>query len=177
MAAVRGYAIWKVKEGVELNYDNLTYFCPGGYTFTHKNGSNISFDFLELASDFIKDNRYIESDLRDLDEFFITESLDDKDKHLACDNYSIEFFKDGKIDFNNGHDEMCCCIDVKVDKEIISEAKVDDYLEPVYMAVYNPYNSNNNGDFIENLEFDDGSNCVELFNKLSDEEYELLIEE
>ena len=158
MAAVRGHVIWKIKEGKNLNLETLSFFSPGGFTFTHKSGENVSFDFLENVSGFTEENQYIESNLRDLDEDFV--SLNIENKNLIQENYSTDFFKDGYIDLSNGKDEIYCCMDVIEDGKVVYEVDFNNYIQPVYMAVYDPCN----------LE----AKAIELYSKLSEEEYKLL---
>lgn len=162
MSAVRCYAMWKIKDGIELTKEDVTYFSPGGFTFTHKSGNNIAFDFEEGYGDFEEDDKLFDFTLREIDNQFISECLIGDDlRELVQEQYDIEFFKGGSFDISNGKDEMFCCMDIMVEDEQYLEVDGNKYLEPVYLAVFDPYNTDSK----------DSDNYVELYNKLSQEEF------
>ena len=155
MSAVRAYAVWRAKEGVTINKDNVTYFSPGGFTFNHRSGEEVSFDF-ETSYGTINDkDQIIECMLKNIDNDFITESLEYDDKHdLIQDQYDMEFFRDGS--FHIEDNEMHCCMDFMIDGKIIEEVDYTKFIEPVYLAIYDPFNTDE---------------IIEFHNKLTEEEY------
>lgn len=158
MSAVRAYAIWKLKPGIEIEHDDLTYFSPGGFTFTHKSGKNVGFDFEENRGNYETENRLIDFDLKEIDNDLITAALEyDNYKDLIQEQYDIEFFKDGKIDLSNEFNEIYCCMDLKINGEINEDVDDSKYVEPVYLELYDPYDTNN---------------TVILYDKLTDDEKE-----
>lgn len=91
------YAIWKVKDGVVLNKDILTFFSPGGFSFTNKDNTIISFDFMDSESSFneffcsidVLDNNkiIIEPDPNDyLEPVYLSVSNDDYTKEIVLLN-------------------------------------------------------------------------------------------
>lgn len=140
------YAIWKVKDGVVLNKDILTFFSPGGFSFTNKDNTIISFDFMDSESSFSKDDKYIYTNMSNIDEDIV---LDNK----SINSISIDMFTEGYIDLVNN--EFFCSIDVLDNNKIIIEPDPNDYLEPVYLSVSN----------------DDYTKEIVLFNKLTTEEF------
>jgi hypothetical protein len=168
MSAVRGYVLWRVKPGVEIAHDDLTFFSPGGYTFTHKSGKHVCFDFCESEGEYIENERMLEWSQKEIDNHHITNSLkEDGYNELIQEQYDINFFKDSKMDLVTipedricPIDEIHCCMDLIINGEEVLEVDDDLYIEPVYMAVYDPYDLNE---------------YVELYNKLTPEEYKRYI--
>ena len=157
MSAVRAYVMWRLKPGVELDKDSLTYFSPGGYIFTHKSGKHVCFDFEESYTKFEVEDRLLEVDHKEIDNDFTTGDLETNgNQELIQEQYDIEFFKDGKIEMENDEDDICACIDVKIDGVVHEDCSETLFIEPVYVAVFDPYNP---------------SNMVELYNKLTPQEY------
>ena len=163
MSDIRAYVLWKIKEGATLEKENLTYFAPGGYIFTHKSGANICFDFEESASKFIAEDTLLECNHRYLDSEFITDSLENnKLNELIQDEYDFNFFQDGFIDLSNPDEmnEMSLCIDVMINGSIQEDYDETKVMEPVYMEIYDASNPDN---------------IAELYNKLTPEEYDKYI--
>lgn len=163
MSAVRGYVMWRVKPGVEIKQKDLTYFSPGGYTFTHKSGEHICFDFEESSGSYKEEDGLFDWNHREIDNDLITSGLEyDNHRELIQEQYDINFFRDGKVDLVTPEgedypiDEMHCCMDLIVNGIEIPEVDDEDLIEPVYMAVFDPYNPDD---------------VVELYNKLTPEEY------
>lgn len=157
MSAVRGYVLWRLKDGVTLKKEDLTYFSPGGYAFTHRSGMVVGFDFEESSSNFKGEEGIIETTHREIDNEIITSSLEEIGaSELVQEEYDINFFREGVIDLDISCNEMHVCIDVKVNGEIQEDYDETTLMEPVYMDVYDPYNP---------------EDCVTLYNKLSEEEY------
>lgn len=154
MSAVRCYAIWRVKEGVTLNKDNVTYFSPGGFSFIHKSGKNINFDFEESEGTFEEEDGIFDFNLKEIDNELITSFLEeDGYNDLIQEQYDINFFKDGHIDLSKN--EFHCCMDIKKDGEILEEVDYNNYIEPIFLAVFDPY----------------GNDKVVLYDKLKTKEY------
>lgn len=150
--------MWRLKPNVKLQKKNVTYFSPGGYTFTHKSGNNISFDFCESEGTYEEEDGLFDFNLKEIDDDFITDALkQDNLDSLVQEQYPVTFFKDGKLDLTNDFNEMHCCIDLKIDGEIVSEVDFTEYVEPVYLAVFDPYNV-------------DGEPVI-LLNKLTEQEH------
>lgn len=159
MSAVRCYAMWRLKDGVEIAKENLSYFSPGGFKFIHKSGNQVCFDFEESYTNYTVEDRLIDSILQEIDNDFITSCLgEDSLDELIEEQYDINFFRNGKIELSDDLYEIYCCLDVIENGELKSEVDFKDYIEPVYLAVFDPYS-------------EDG-NCIELYNKLTKNEYE-----
>lgn len=155
MSNLSAYAVWRVKENIDIKKDDLTCFYPGGFTFTHKSGNNISFDFLNHTGEYIYEDKLLDFNLYNLEEEFVTESLEaDKLQEYIPVEYDIDFFKDGKMDFTNNSDEMFCTMDLIIDGVETPEVNFEKHVEPVYFKI-----------------FDGNDNFVELCNKLTESEY------
>lgn len=158
MSAVRAYAMWRLKPGIEIKKEDLTFFSVGGYTFTHKSGKHVAFDFEESCINYEIQDRLFDCNLKEIDNDFITEGLEYyNNKQLIKYQYDIDFFKDGKIDLSNNIDEMNCCMDLKINGEIEEDVEDKKFIEPVYLELFDPYNNNDR---------------VVLFDKLKDDERE-----
>lgn len=155
MSSVRAYVMWRAKEGVEISKETVTYFSPGGYSFIHKSGKEVNFDFEESYGDVVSEDGLLDFNHRNIDNDFITEALKyDGHKELIQEEYDINFFRGGS--FNVEKNEMHCCMDFKVDDEIIEEIDFRTIIEPVYLAVFDPYNPDD---------------IIELYNTLTEKEY------
>lgn len=155
MSAVRCYAMWRLKEGISLKKDEVTYFSPGGFSFTHRSGKTVGFDFEESEGTYEEEDRIFDFNLKEIDNDLITSLLkEDSNNDLIQEQYDINFFKDGHINLEKN--EIYCCMDIKKDDTILEEVDFNDYVEPVFLAVFDPY----------------GNDRVVLYNKLTTSEYE-----
>lgn len=154
---VIAYIVWKIKEGVKIKKEDLTYFSPGGYTFTHKSGKHINFDFMDSWGNYNEDDNILDFNQKELDSELISDGLINyMDQDLIREEYNVDFFKDGKIELENSKDEMFCSMDLRIAGEIV-EVDFSKYVEPVYMELFDSSNPDEN---------------VILLNKLTKEEYE-----
>ena len=148
MSAVRAYVMFRLKNGVSLKEGECTYFSPGSYSFTRENGDRVRFDFEETYGSFIEEDRLFDIDQKEIENDFITSALkEDNLEELIREQYDISFFVGGKI---TEEDEFNCCMDINNE-----EVDPKDYVEPVFMRVYDPYSGAE----------------VSLLNKLTDKEY------
>lgn len=155
MSAVRAYVVWRLKENINIKKEELLYFSSGGYSFTNKDGKHISFDFEESSRGYIEEDRLIECHHKEIDNDLITSILkEDKYNDLIQEQYDINFFRNGKLNIES--DEFHCCMDLKINNELLDEVDFREYIEPVYLAVFDPHNTDDD---------------IELYNKLTEEEY------
>lgn len=158
MSAAKCYAMWRLKEGVSLKRSDVPYFSPGGFSFTHRSGETIGFDFEENRGSYKEEDKIFDFDLKEIDNDFITSGLKyNKLDKLVEEQYDINFFRGGKVDFSNSLNEIHCCLDVMVNGKLESEADFRNYVEPVYLAVFDPYSED--------------KDVVELYNNLTTDEY------
>ena len=146
--------IWKVKDEVNLPHDNVTSFLVGGFTFTHKSGNHISFDFYDFNGDYDEDRRIFDFECKGLDEDFVNESLlMDGYADLIKEEHDISFFEEGKIMLSdNSVDEICVTMDINGE-----EVNERSYIKPAFLRIREPetskevilFNELTNGEFIE----------------------------
>lgn len=154
---IYAYVMWRIKEGIKIEKKDLTYFSPGGYTFTHKSGKHIVFDFMDSWGGYNDKDGILDFNHKNIDNELITDMLkQDNYKELIQEKYDIDFFRDGKIDLESSEDEMFCCMDLNIKGEIVSEVDFSKYVEPVYMG------------FFDGIDTD---NQVVLLNRLTPTEY------
>lgn len=153
------YAMWRLKDGIKIAKKDLSYFSPGGFTFTHESGQKVCFDFLNSYTNYEWLNRIIDSTLTVLDHDHVTDCLKEYGgESLIKEEYNLDLFKNGKVDFSN-EDEMFCLIDLMINGELVPEVDFNEYVEPIYLAVLQ-YNEKTYKD-----------ERVELYNKLTEKEY------
>ena len=128
------YCIWKVKEGTIKNEEDLTFIAPGSFSFTKNEKDIIMFDFIyySIYIETVGKDFYINAHLENLENDYIKENLIDNNIIVNTNDFTLDLFKDGKIDLINQKNEMFCTID-------INEEEVNNYLdvlEPKYLEVY-----------------------------------------
>ena len=122
MNMIQAYVIWRLKEGINIIKEDLMYFSPGGYTFTHKSGKHVIFEFFKSSGNYEEEDGILDFEQKYMDDELITEMLKrDKYTELIKETYDIDFFKDGKIDLESSEDEMYCCMDLRIKESVLQK--------------------------------------------------------